>query len=81
LAEAESTAENLSTALTGLSVEARKITKRASILAGQLKKASLFLIMVREKEAVIASKNEYTIYHLVTPRTRDNTTQTIKITY
>jgi hypothetical protein len=74
LAEAENTAENLSIILAGLSVEARKTTERASILAEQLKKASLFLIMIREKEAVIILKNECTIYHLVTPKIKDNTT-------
>jgi hypothetical protein len=73
LAEVESTAENLSTALAGLNVEARKATERASILAGQLEKASLFLVIAKEKEAMIAPKNEYTICHLVTPGIRNNT--------
>jgi hypothetical protein len=40
--------ENLSIVLAGLSVEAGKAIERASILAGQLKKASLFLVMVRK---------------------------------
>ena len=48
LAEAENTAKNLSIALTGLNVETEKATERVSILAGQLKKISLFLIMARE---------------------------------
>jgi hypothetical protein len=80
LAEAENTAKNLSTILTGLSVETEKTTKRASILAGQLKETSLSLIITREKEAIIALKNEYIICHLMTPRIKDNTTQTVKIT-
>jgi hypothetical protein len=74
LAEAESTAENLSTVLAGLSVETREATEKASILAGQLKKASLFLIIVREKEIIIILKNECIIYRLVIPRIRNNTT-------
>jgi hypothetical protein len=74
LAEAENTAKNLSTILTGLSVETEKTTKRASILAGQLKETSLSLIITREKEAIIALKNEYTICYLVTPGIRNNTT-------
>jgi len=74
LAETESTAENLSIALTGLSVEIGEATERVSILAGQLEEASLFLIMVREEKAMITPKNECIIYHLMTPGTRDNTT-------
>jgi uncharacterized coiled-coil protein SlyX len=80
LAEAENTAENLSTALAELSVKIGKTIKRVSILTGQLKKTSLSLVIAREKEAIIALKNECTIYYLITPRTRNNTTQTIKIT-
>jgi hypothetical protein len=80
LAEAESTAENLSTALAGLSVEVGEATERASILAGQLEEASLSLVMAREEETTVAPRNECTICHLVTPRTRDNTTQTMEIT-
>jgi hypothetical protein len=79
LAEAESTAENLSTALAELSIEARKATERASILAGQLKKASLSLAMVKKEEAIMAPGNECTICRLITSRTRDNTTQTMEI--
>jgi hypothetical protein len=74
LAEAENTAENLSTALAGLSVEAGKATKKASILAGQLEKASLSLVIVREEEVIMTPKNEYIICYLVIPRIRDNTT-------
>jgi hypothetical protein len=73
LAEAESTAENLSIALAGLSVEIGKAIKKASILAGQLEKASLFLVIVREEKVIIALKNEYIICHLVTPGTKNNT--------
>jgi hypothetical protein len=80
LAEAENTAENLSTVLAGLSVEIGKTIKKASILAGQLEKASLSLVIIREKETIMAPKNEYIICRLVTPRTRDNTTQTMEIT-
>ena len=71
MAEAESIAENLSTALAGLSVEVRKITERASILAGQLEKASLSLIMFREKDIIRASESEYIICRLIASRTRD----------
>jgi hypothetical protein len=80
LAEAESTAENLSTALAGLNIEIEKATERVSILAEQLKKASLFLVIAREKKTTIAPKNECTIYYLITPRTKNNTTQIMKIT-
>jgi hypothetical protein len=73
LAEAENTTENLSTALAGLSVETEKTIKKASILARQLKKMSLSLVIAREEKAIIALKNEYTIYHLVTPRIKNNT--------
>jgi hypothetical protein len=73
LAEAENTVKNLSIALAGLNVETRKAIKRVSILAGQLKKTSLFLVIIREEEAVITPKNEYIICHLVTPKIRDNT--------
>ena len=81
MAEAKNTAENLSTALAELSIEAEETTKRVSILAGQLKKASLSLIMAREKKIIIILKNEYTICRLVIPRIRNNTIQTIEIIY
>jgi hypothetical protein len=74
LAEAKNTAENLSIALVGLNVEVGEVIERVSILAGQLEEASLFLVMVREKEVMIAPRNEYIICHLVTSRIRDNTT-------
>jgi hypothetical protein len=74
LAEAESTTENLSIVLAGLSVEAEKTTEKTSILVKQLEETSLFLIMARKKGTTIAPKNEYTIYYLVIPRTRNNTT-------
>jgi hypothetical protein len=73
LAEAESTAENLSIALAGLSIKTGKAIKRASILAGQLKEVSLSLIMAREKKAVMVLRSEYTICRLIIPRIRDNT--------
>jgi hypothetical protein len=50
LEEAENTTENLSTVLAGLSVEAGKIIERALILTRQLEKASLSLILLKEKE-------------------------------
>jgi hypothetical protein len=50
LEETENTAENLSAALAGLSVKAGKITERISILAGQLEKVSLSLILLKKKE-------------------------------
>ena len=72
--KAESTAKNLLTALAGLSVEAKEAIKRVSILAGQLEKTSLSLVIIREEEAIMAPRNEYTICHLVIPETRDSTT-------
>jgi hypothetical protein len=72
LAEAENIAKNLSTALAGLSVKAREVTERVSILAGQLKEISLFLIITREEEAVMTLRNECIIYRLIIPRIRDH---------
>jgi uncharacterized coiled-coil protein SlyX len=66
LAEIESTIKNLSTALTEINIKIEKTIKRVSILIRQLKKISLSLIIVREKEAVIILKIGYTIYRLVT---------------
>jgi hypothetical protein len=81
LTEAENIAKNLSTVLAGLNIEAGKAIKRALILAGQLKEASLSLIIPREKEAMRAPESEYIICHLVISRTRDHASQTIEITY
>ena len=72
MAEVENIAENLSIALTGLNVKTEEITEKTSILTGQLKKISLFLIITKKKEAVITLKNEYIIYRLITPRTKDH---------
>jgi hypothetical protein len=72
LAEAENTTENLSITLTGLSVKVGKAIERVSILAGQLEKVSLSLVMIREEKTMIVLRNEYIICHLVTLRTRDN---------
>jgi hypothetical protein len=80
LAEAESTAENLSTALAGVSIEAGEATERASILAGQLEEASLSLVMAREEEAAMAPRVGCTICRLVTPRVQDEGTQTMEVT-
>ena len=74
MAEAENTVKNLSTALAGLSVETEKAIERISILAEQLKKASLFLVIAKKEKAIITLKNECIICHLVTPGIRDNTT-------
>jgi hypothetical protein len=68
LAEAENITENLLIALAGVSLEAEKTIKKISILAGQLEKISLSLIMARKKKAAIALRVEYTIYRLVTPK-------------
>jgi hypothetical protein len=68
LAKAENTAKNLSTALTGMSIKAKKTTKKISILARQLKKVFLSLIIVKEKEAAIIPKVKYIIYRLITLR-------------
>ena len=67
MAKTENTAENLSAVLAGLSVEAKKIIKKASILAGQLEKVSLSLIITREREIIMTPKNECTICRLVIP--------------
>jgi hypothetical protein len=67
LTEVENTAENLLTALAGVSLKAEKATERASILVEQLKKVFLSLVMAREEEAAIALKIGYIIYRLVTP--------------
>jgi hypothetical protein len=80
LAKAESTAENLSIILAGLNVETGEAIKRISILAGQLKKASLFLIIAREEKVIMTPKNECTICRLIISQTKDNATQTIEIT-
>ena len=50
--KAENTAENLSAALAGLNVEAGKVIERAAILAGQLEKAFLSLILLKEEEVI-----------------------------
>jgi hypothetical protein len=68
LAEVENTAENLLTALAGINIEAGKTTEKISILVGQLKKASLSLVIARKKEAIITLRVRYTIYRLVTSR-------------
>jgi hypothetical protein len=52
LEKAENTAKNLLAALTGLSVEAGKTIKKASILAEQLKKVSLSLILLKKEEII-----------------------------
>jgi hypothetical protein len=54
--------------LTGISLEAGETTERVSILAGQLKEVSLFLMIAREEEAVRVLKVRYIICRLVTPR-------------
>jgi hypothetical protein len=81
LAETENTVKNLLIVLAGLSIKAKKAIKRVSILAGQLEKIFLSLVMAREKEAIIALRNEYTICRLTTLKVRDENTQTMKITY
>jgi hypothetical protein len=68
LIEVESTTENLSTVLARVSLKAGKVIKRVSILAGQLEKISLSLIMIREEEAVIALKIRCIICRLVTSK-------------
>ena len=74
-------AKNLSVTLAGLSVETRKIIKKISILIKQLEKASLSLIMPREKKAIRAPESEYIIYRLVIPRIKNYASQTMEITY
>jgi hypothetical protein len=57
--------ENLSAALAELSIETGKATKKVSILAGQLEKAFLSLVMAREEETVMVLRVGYTIYRLM----------------
>jgi hypothetical protein len=68
LAEAESTAENLLTALAEMSLKAKKAIKRVSILAKQLKKISLSLVMIRKEEAAMVPKIGCIICRLVTSK-------------
>ena len=68
MAEAENTAENLSTVLAELSIKTEKEIERVSILAGQLKKIFLSLIIAREREVTIILRIRYIICRLVTPR-------------
>ena len=65
--EAENTTENLLTVLAGLNVEAGEAIKRALILTEQLKKASLSLILLKEKKVTGASGNECIICRLIAP--------------
>jgi hypothetical protein len=71
LAEAEKTAGNLFIALARMSLEAGKTIERALILTEQLKKVSLSLVIIREKEAIIAPKSECTICHFTILKARD----------
>jgi hypothetical protein len=68
LAEIENTAENLSIALAEMSIKVGKATKKVSILAGQLKKTFLSLIITKEEEIAIILKIRYIICRLVTLR-------------
>jgi hypothetical protein len=68
LAKVENTAENLLTALTGISIKAGKAIERVSILIRQLEKIFLFLMIVKEKKAVIVLRVGYIICRLMTPR-------------
>jgi hypothetical protein len=67
--------------LARVSLKAGKTTEKASILAGQLEKISLSLIITREKEAAIVLKVGYIICRLMTPRVQDKVTQIMEITY
>jgi hypothetical protein len=68
LTKAEQTVENLSTALTGISLKAGKTIKRASILAKQLEKVFLSLIMAREEAAAMTPKIGCIICRLIISR-------------
>jgi hypothetical protein len=68
LAEAESTAKNLSIVLAGISLKAGKAIEKAFILIGQLEEVSLFLVIAKEEETVIIPKIRYIICRLVTLR-------------
>jgi hypothetical protein len=65
LEKTENTTENLLIVLAGLNVEAGKITEKVSILAGQLEKAFLSLILLKKEEITRVPGNEYTIYRLI----------------
>jgi hypothetical protein len=67
LEKAENIIENLSVVLAGLSVETREIIKKNLILAGQLEKAFLSLILPREEKATGVLNNEYIICRLIAP--------------
>jgi hypothetical protein len=74
LAEIEQTAENLSIALAGISLKARKATERVSILAGQLEKAFLSLVRAKKEEAAKISRIRYIIYRLIIPKIQNERT-------
>jgi hypothetical protein len=67
-----------------MSLEIKKAIKKASILAGQLEKTSLSLIMAREKEIIIVLRDEcitcrliiskYIIYRLISSRIQNKST-------
>jgi hypothetical protein len=65
LEEAENTVENLSAALAGLSVKAGEAIERVSILAGQLEKVSLSLILLKKEEITGILSNQYIICRLI----------------
>jgi uncharacterized coiled-coil protein SlyX len=81
LKEAENTAKNLSAALAGLNVEAGETTEKVSILAEQLEKASLSLILLKKEKAIRTLSNQCIIYRLIISQIRSHVTQIIKITY
>jgi hypothetical protein len=63
-----------------MNLKTGKTSKRALILAKQLEKASLSLVITKKEKIIIMLKNEYTICRLVFPRVQDERTQIIKIT-
>jgi hypothetical protein len=74
LAEIEQTAENLSIALAGISLKARKAIERVSILAGQLEKVFLSLVIVKKEEAAKILRIRYIIYRLIIPKIQNERT-------
>jgi hypothetical protein len=56
------------------------MTERVSILAGQLKKVSLSLIIIKKEKAVMALRIRYIICRLITSKIHDKGTQTIEVT-
>jgi hypothetical protein len=64
----------LSTALAEMNLKVGKVIKRALILAKQLEKTFLSLIIIRKEKAVMILRIGYTIYRLITLTVQDKGT-------